>query len=109
MATMQSIVDLARKPLNDTAKTRYSDADLLGYANAGIALAYQIRPDLKFGSYASAFAALALGGSFPLPFQHEQTIADYATFRAQTRDGEVENPEAGGAFMALFQNALTNY
>jgi hypothetical protein len=108
MSTMQTIIDRARIPLKDASKTRYSDPELLGYANAGIALAYQVRPDLRFGAYGTAFSALALGDTFPLPFQHEQTIADYATFRAQTKDGEVETPELGGEFLALFKESITN-
>ena len=105
---MQTICDRARTPLNDSAKTRYPDAELLGYANAGIALAYEMRPDLRFGAYSTTFSALALGGTFPLSFRHEQTIADYAVFRAQTKDGEVEAPKLGKDFLTLFITALTD-
>lgn len=48
MATFQDIVDAARIPLNDAAKVRYSDAELLGYAKDGLKEAAVIRPDLFY-------------------------------------------------------------
>ena len=42
--TYQSIVDLARMPLNDDDKVRYTDATLLIYANHGILQILKRRP-----------------------------------------------------------------
>lgn len=107
MATMQEVVDRARIPLNDADKDRYSDDDLLGYANAGIARAYEIRPDLKFGAYGTPFSPLSLSGTFPLSYGKLQTIADYVTFRAETADDEHVNSNRAIAFNAMFEKALT--
>jgi hypothetical protein len=51
--TYQSVVDLARKPLNDSDKARYSDDDLLAYANHGMLTVLKRRPDLFIGNYSS--------------------------------------------------------
>jgi hypothetical protein len=64
--TMQQLCDRARIPLQDNAKVRYGDTDLLAYGNAGIHLLVQKRPDLFFGSYATPPVDLALGGTLPL-------------------------------------------
>ena len=106
MATMQDVVDRARIPLNDADKDRISDDVLLGYANSGIARAYEIRPDLKFGSYGTAFSPLALSDAFPLSYGKLQTIADYVTFRAETADDEHVNSNRAIAFNALFEKAM---
>ena len=34
--TYQTVLDVARLPLNDSDKARYRDADLMTYANHGI-------------------------------------------------------------------------
>jgi hypothetical protein len=104
---MQTVVDKARIPLNDADKDRYSDADLLGFVNAGIALAYKVRPDLAFGSYGTEFSELALGVTFPLPYQFQQAIADYAAFRAETKDDEAVNGGRAVLMLQLFEKELT--
>lgn len=108
MSTMQTIVDRARIPLNDAAKIRYTDAMALEFANAAIFRAYQIRPDLKFGSYSTAYAALALGDTFPLPDAYLQAVADYVTGRCNTIDAEPENGNRSMEFMVLFEKELTS-
>jgi len=106
MTTLQTILDVARIPLNDAGKTRYTDARALIFANAAIARAYQIRPDLKFGDYGTAFTALLVSDTFPLPFQYEQAVSDYVTGRCNTLDSEPENGARASAFMALFEKEL---
>lgn len=44
--TGQNCVDLARETLNDAAKTRYTDASLLLFLNAGLGVLALLRPDL---------------------------------------------------------------
>jgi hypothetical protein len=106
--TMQQIVDIAREPLNDAKKTRYSDARLLRIANAAVMRAQELRPDLLFGSgsYVPA-ASLALGDAFPLPDQYAQTLADYIGGRAELKDDDAANSGRAGALMQLFMQALT--
>lgn len=44
--TAQSCIDLARLPLNDAAKVRYPDPELLTYLNSGLGTFALVRPDL---------------------------------------------------------------
>jgi hypothetical protein len=101
--TYQSVIDLARIPLNDADKARYSDADLLSYANHGLLTLLKRRPDLFVGSYSSLpDGEKALTDSFPLPVQYVQTIADYVTGRAEMSDDEHVNSGRAAAFAQLF-------
>lgn len=86
MSTIQDIMDLSRKDLNDDAKARYLDADMLTYVNDGIARTYEIRPDLKYGSYGTAYVDLGTAATFPLPIEYRPKIANYVTYRCQTVD-----------------------
>ena len=105
--TMQNIVDMAREPLNDARKARYSDALLLRIGNAAIMRACELRPDLLFGQTYTPASALALGGTFPLPDQFAQTVADYIGGRAELRDDENVNSGRAQALMQMFTQELT--
>lgn len=108
MATMQAIIDLARIPLNDARKVRYTDPDLLKFANAAVFRTYEVRPDLKpVGSWGTPFAALALGGTFPLEDRLQQTVADYVSGRAELKDDENVNSARAQALMQMFVAELT--
>lgn len=106
MATMQDVVDRARIPLNDATKVRYTDATLLAFLNAGVSRTYAIRPDLKFGGYATAYTDLALSGVFPFPLRYVQTLADYVVFRAETGDDEHVVSARAAMFLANFDKEL---
>jgi hypothetical protein len=56
--TGQQCVDLARVSLNDAAKVRYTDSELLVYLNAGLGTFALVRPDL-FAQYEPALATVA--------------------------------------------------
>lgn len=86
MATIQSILDLARLDINDAGKVRYPDSDLLKYANDGIAKALTMRPDLNWGNYSNAYADLAVTADFPLPLEYRDAIAAFVTAKAQFGD-----------------------
>ena len=84
--TIQNVMDLARVDLNDSAKTRNTDANLVQFVNDGIAKAYVIRPDLKYGSYGTAFVDLGTTAAFPLPLEYRPAIANYIVLRCETAD-----------------------
>jgi hypothetical protein len=86
MATMQSILDLARLDLNDADKTRNTDANMLAFANDGLAKTVMIRPDLNFGNYTTTFADLTTASTFPLPLAYRPAIANYIVLRCETAD-----------------------
>jgi len=101
--TYQTVLDVARLPLNDSDKARYRDADLMTYANHGILAMLKRRPDLFVGQFASLpNGERAPGDSFPLSAQYVQLLADYVTARAETADDEFVNSGRAALFMQLF-------
>lgn len=44
--TYQAVIDAARIPLNDSAKIRYPDAEMMTYLNDGLQVLFAMRPDL---------------------------------------------------------------
>jgi hypothetical protein len=101
--TYQDLVNVARLPLNDTDKARYSDADLLAYANGGILTLLKRRPDLFIGQFASLpNGSASLATAFPLGVEYIQTIADYVTARAESTDDEHVNSGRAALYMQLF-------
>ena len=101
--TYQSVVDLARIPLNDADKMRVSDTELLAFANHGMLQLTQRRPDAFVGQFNNLpTGENALTDSFPLTGVYVQTVADYVTFRAETIDDEKMNEPRAMAFAQLF-------
>lgn len=101
--TYQSVVDLARIPLNDEGKDRVTDATLLSFANQGMMQMLKRRPDLFVGQYSNLpDGESALTDTFPLAAGYVQTVADYCTFRAETIDDEKMNSGRSLAFARLF-------
>ncbi len=101
--TYQSIVDLARIPLNDADKDRVSDATLLSFANHGMLQITKRRPDLFIGQYSNLpNGEKTLADAFPLSSPYVQTLADYITFRAETIDDEKMSSGRSLAFAQLF-------
>jgi hypothetical protein len=97
MSTLQDVVSLARIDLNDATTNpssgdavtpRYPDADLLKFANNGIAKALVMRQDLNFGNYANAYTDLTLTDAFPLPIEYRPAISAYVVACNQSGDDE---------------------
>lgn len=106
MATMQQIIDAARRPLNDADKTTWSDAELLAYALDGMRRLRGERPDLFFGLAGGLIDTLAGGSTFPLDEFVQPALTDYITARAQFKDDEYAVQGAAAPFFALFKEAL---
>ncbi len=87
MATIQSVMDLARLDLNDSfVPYRTPDADLLKYANDGIGRVKVLRPDLNWGNYATAYTDLTATDPFPFPLEYRPAIANYIVMSAEKSD-----------------------
>lgn len=100
--TWQSIVDLARIPLNDGDKTRYPDDVLLAFAGHGLLQVLKHRPDLFIGRFRTLPGPQAVAGdAFPLPPEYAQRVADYVTARAEMADDEHAVSGRAAAFMQL--------
>ncbi|MDE1545935.1 hypothetical protein PTW32_10935 [Dechloromonas agitata] len=106
MATMQDVVDLARIDLNDNDKTRIDDSALLSSANAAIREAYQVRPDLRLGSYATPVADKAIGDTFPLGDDYKRLVADFIIGRSFAIDSEVADLNRVPAYLQIFRDQL---
>lgn len=106
--TMQEIVDKGRFPLNDADKARFTDADLLSFANDAILLLRNKRPDLFFGRFLtlSATEKLTLSALFPLNSELVPAMADYVTARGETRNDESVLTERAAMFMKLLAGQL---
>ena len=101
--TYQSVVDLARIPVNDAGKDRYSDTTLLAFANQGMLQIFKRRPDLFTGQFGNPpRGENLLTDTFPLPAEYVQTVADYVTARAEMTDDEYANAGRAALFMQLF-------
>ena len=99
----QSVVDLARVPLNDSEKARYSDATLLSFANQGMLQVLKRRPDLFIGQFGNLpDGEKGHADAFPLPAEYVQTITDYVTARAEMTDDEHVNSGRASLFAQLF-------
>lgn len=101
--TYQSVVDLARIPLNDADQARYPDSTLLLFLNHGLLQILKRRPDLFIGQFASPLDGQnELVDTFPLPPEYVQTVADYVTARAEMTDDEHVNSGRAAIFMQIF-------
>jgi hypothetical protein len=106
MATAQDIIDQARKPLVDTAKTRFSDTDALAYLNFGLMFLRGKRPDLFLGTLSGTMTALTLFGTIPIEQQYHQALADYVTARAETHDDEAAMNARAATFFDMAAGVL---
>lgn len=105
-ATMQDLLDRARRPLKDASKRRLSDTDALRYANSAIRRAYVLRPDLRFGAYTTSVTDLVASDSFPLPLEYFQAVANYVTAAGDMEEDDAAHAERGVAFMTQFEREL---
>lgn len=103
MATFQQIIDSARVDLQDADKVRYSDAQLLEYANDGVKEAFRIRPDFRFGGYTTAIQTYVLADDLPIPDGYQMLIKHYVVFRSEARDDEYNNDGRAAIFLARFE------
>lgn len=104
--TVQSVLDLARLDLNDADKTRNPDADMLKYANDGIAKVLVMRPDLNWGNYATAYTDLAVTSAFPLSLEYRPAIANYIVMRCEASDDAFANEQRAIQGLKLYLNDL---
>jgi hypothetical protein len=102
MTTAQTLIDEARNTLNDAAKDRFTDLDLLVGLNDGLKMIRAVRPDLWYGTLGTPLAALGLGSTFPLAGEYEPAIKNYVVHYAEMRDDEYVVKGRADAFLKLF-------
>ena len=106
MATLQNVIDSARVVLQDADKVRYSDAQLLGYANDGIVLGFKYRPDFRLGQYTVALGDLGASDQVPFPVQYQQLLEYYVVSSAELRDDEYSQDGRAAALLGLFEKEM---
>jgi hypothetical protein len=106
MATFQNVIDDARVLLNDSDKTRYSDALLLSFTNQAIAETKRIRPDLFFGTYSTALSTYILSDTFPLSSEYQPYVHDYIIGRSNSIDDEYTLDGRATAFLQRFKSGM---
>lgn len=86
---LQAVCDRARLALNDDAKERHPDADLLTYCQEGLGTLLDLRPDLFIGQF-STFnqESLTLTSNFPIERRYVPLLIDYIIFRCERIDNE---------------------
>lgn len=107
--TFQQVADRARLPLQDSAKDRYPDSELLTYALDAYLLIRRHRPDFLVSAWstAPAFGTLSLSSNFPLVGdEYLPVVADYVTARAESKDDQSVLEERAKAFFALFRDGV---
>lgn len=106
MATFQSLITSARTLLADVGGVRYSDADLLEYANEAVSEARRVRPDLFYGSYTTTPGTYLITDTVPLADFYHAYVKDYIVFRAEIREDEYANDGRAMAMLNRFRNGL---
>lgn len=111
MATFQTVMNDARVLLNDEFQdantvTRYTEAQLLGYARQALVEARRVRPDLFLTFLTGAFPAFAAGDEIPMPEEYHVCLADYITHRAELRDDEFATDGRASALYQKFKAGL---
>ena len=106
MATFQQLVDSASVILSDPTNTRYTEAQLLEYANEAVAEVRKIRPDLFFGSYTTALSTYSLASTVPIPVEYHAYLKDFIVHRAELRDDEYSVDGRSASMMNRFKMGL---
>lgn len=107
MATFQNIIDDARVDLQDSAGTRYTTAQLIGYANDGVREMFRVRPDFRLGSYGTPVPTYVESDTLPIPDNYRMLLTNYLIFRSEVRDDEYSVNGRAVQFLARFEKELS--
>ena len=105
-STFQQLIDRARFTLKDDAKVRYTDAELLVYANLGLGIIKRRRPDLFYGTFGTPLVTYALVDPYPLAPEEESRMCDYLIARSEAKNAEFADDSRSVFFFAQFGSAL---
>lgn len=103
MATFQNVIDSARVDLQDAEKIRYTDAQLLEYANDGAQEGFRYRPDFLLGQFGAAATTYVAGNTVPFPDQYQMLLKHYVVGRAELRDDEYSQTGRAAGLLARFE------
>jgi hypothetical protein len=104
--TAQALIDLARLPLNDAAKVRYTDADALKHLNAILRDLQSYRADLFIGGLSTPFTDLILANTVPVDDAVIHSVADMLSGRMVTIDDDADLQTKAAMFLGFAKGAL---
>ncbi len=104
--TGQNIADRVREQINDDAKRRVQDAEILNYINDFVKVVYDKRPDFLVGMYSGLPADIALGGVWPLEDRLLPALIDYCVAMCERPDDEAAEATLSQAAMQKALRAL---
>ena len=105
MADIQVVVDLARETINDDDKVRWTDAEMLKYAQDGLDTLFKMRPDMFYGTLATFDSeTLSLTSTFPINDRYRRMAADYIIMRCETKNEESVVSGRAGLTYKFFSN-----
>lgn len=106
MTTFNQLISSSRVVLNDAAGVRYTDSQMIEYANDGLKEIYRIRPDLLLGKYTTSLATYVGTDDVPISDTFAMFLKDYLVFRGGLREDEQSSDMRSTAFYARFKNGL---
>lgn len=104
--TGQQIADRVREQINDDAKRRVPDAEILNYLNDCAKMILNLRPDLRIGSFGAALADINLAGNFPFQDQFLPAVIDYCVAMSERPDDEATEGAYSQVARATFERVI---
>lgn len=95
-----------RQILNDVDAVRWTDEDLMRYANEAVREIRRVRPDLFLGMYNQNLPTYLLSDDFPVDDLYLKYLDDYIIHRAHMREEEYVDDQRAMAFLATFRGGL---
>lgn len=106
MPTVQELIDSARVVLNDEDAVRYTNPQMVEYANDALRELKILRPDWFLGQYTAAPVTYGQNDTMPIPDQYTVYVKDYLVFKANMRDEEQTSEARAAAFLSRFRSGV---
>lgn len=86
--TVGEVLSSAYVTLNDDARDRYKEPELLGFVVDALNMVKNVRPDLFLGRFKTSIGTLTDQSELPIDEQFFRPIVDYIISRAESKDAE---------------------
>lgn len=107
--TLAELLDDVRGILQDRGTVlRYSDEDLVRYAQQAVQTAFRLRPDLALGETLPTYSVAALSVALPtdLVGLYANSLAEYVAALAERRDSQFSEDSRMILLLSRFERAL---
>lgn len=103
---MQDVVNQSRGYLSDDLQQRFSDADLLRFANNGTLILRLKRPDMFVGQFLALPGDKLLADAIPFPEENLPAVAQYAAALVESGNNEAVLRQRASMFFQLFNSDI---